>query len=160
MKKQKKIPKDITDRIANARYYLDASRKLPFRSYTGLKILSLLTAWENLTIAEEEMSAWIRKIPVSKKLYKSHVYKLKNVRKPIERIVIKNGRAHTTIYANGTELNKLLSICRYGSKSCSKNIEEIFVGREWITDEFERGLESRISWEEMSVKMFEKLLNQ
>ena len=156
----RKIPTSVKDHISNANYYLEAANIVSHRTSAAVHIL-LLTAWENIKIAEEELHSWAQKIPTANGLYKSHAYKFRNIRrsKSIDRIVVgpPGTQPQTTSYSTGTDFEKLLYICRYGPKGGSKELASIF-GKGWFPDDFHRSLISKIKWEEAAVKMFESLL--
>jgi len=73
----KKIPKSVKDYISNAKYYLEAANQFPSPTRDAVKISLLLTARENIKIAEEELHTWAQGSKPTKDLYKSH-YKKKS----------------------------------------------------------------------------------
>lgn len=156
----KKIPKSVKEYISNARYYFEAANQFPSPTRDAVKILLLLTARENIKVAEEELHAWAQGSKPTKDLYKSHAYKLRDIRDSysIDRIILgKRGTPAKTIsYKSGTDFEKLHQICRYGLKGDSKDLSSIFA-RGWHSDAFERALISKINWEEMMVKIYEEL---
>ena len=143
------IPKHIKDYASNANYYIEAAEKFTYPSHQAVRLL-LLTAWENIKIAEEELSGWAQKTLPSEKLYRSHEYKLR--KSPlIDNIIVKStGIAETTTYATDAQFKQLHQICRYGTKTGSKELSKIFK-RGWFLDDFERSLVSKIKWEELMV---------
>ena len=156
----RKIPTSVKDHISNANYYLNAANKFPSPACDAVKILFLLTSWENIQTAEEELHSWAQRTTPAKELYKSHAYKFRNIgkSKSIDRIIVgSNGKSKTITYHSGSDFQKLLFICRYGPREGSKDLGLLF-GRGWFCDDFERSLVSKIKWEETSIKMFESLL--
>ena len=155
------IPKSIKEHISNANYYFEAANRIPPRFFVAVRILLILTAWENVQIAEEELSAWAQRTKPTKKLYTSHAYKFRNVRKSksIDKIVINSqGKVDTTSYATDSDFEQLLQICRYGPKAGNKELGVVFKTG-WFSDDFERVLASKIKWEENIVEMYENLLS-
>jgi GTPase Era involved in 16S rRNA processing len=155
----KKIPNSVKDYISNSNYYLEATKFFPSPTCDAVKILLLLTAWENIKIAEEELHSWAQQTKPAELLYKSHAYKFRDVRKSksIDRIIIlPSGTAKTISYSTGTQFEKLFQICRYGLNGDKKELALIFKTG-WFTDDFERFLISKIKWEEMMVKIYEEL---
>lgn len=156
----KKISASVKEHISNARYYLDAANKFPSPTRDAVRILLLLTARENIKIAEEELHAWAQGSKPTKDLYKSHAYKLRDVRDSysIDRIILgtPGTPAKTVSYKSGADFEKLHQICRYGLKGNSKDLSSIF-SQGWHSDAFERALISKIGWEEMMVKIYEGL---
>lgn len=157
----RKIPTSIKDHISNAHYYLEAANKFPPPTRDAIHILLLLTAWENIQIAQEELSAWAQQTITSKKLYKSHAYKFEKARKSITRIILgpPGTPARTIEYSSSTDFEKLILICRYGLKTGSKELANIFE-RGWHSDAFERSLINKIGWEEMMIEVYESLPNK
>ena len=156
----KKIPKSVKEHISNAHYYLKAANKFPSPTFDAVRISLLLTARENIKIAEEELHAWAQGSKPAKDLYKSHAYKLRDVRDSysIDRIILgKPGtKAKTITYKSGKDFEKLYQICRYGLRGDSKQLDLIFK-RGWNSDAFERALISKIKWEEAAIGMYENL---
>ncbi len=156
----KKIPSSVKDHISNTRYYIQAANSLPTRKWNAIRILLLLTARENIKIAEEELSAWAQKTLPTKKLYRDHAYKLRDVRKSksIDRIILGSlgTPARTFSYSSGVQLAELLKICRYGHKTGTKKLESIFE-QGWHSEDFQRALEIKMDWENMMVDIYEKL---
>ncbi len=155
-----KVPKKAVSRISNAKYYLDAARKIP-NGLVGVKIFLLLTAWENCRLADEELHAWAGKVPHRKKIEKSHPLKLDDVRKPIiELIEAPDGKILEKDYLSAKQLSKLLETCRYGKSGGETELGLYFSNKKftrWHTDEFERGLESKIAWAEAFVGALKRL---
>ena len=155
-----KLPVSIKERISNANYYLDAASRIPLRGFEAIRISLLLTAWENVQIAEEELHSWAQQTPPAQKLYTSHAYKFRNIRKSksIDRIVINSrGKAETTSYVTASDFERLLQICRYGFKNGTRDLAVVFKSG-WFFEDFERALVSKIRWEETSVKMYEEII--
>lgn len=125
----KKIPNSVEDHISNAQYYIQAANDLPPRKWSAVRILLLLTAQENVKLAEEELHSWAQGTPVAKRLYKSHSYKLRDIRKSksIDRIILEppSTTVKITSYYSGAQLAELLEICRYGPKTGSKDLQPI-----------------------------------
>lgn len=155
----RKIPKSIKEYTANARYYLESAKKFPTPTCDAVKILLLLTAKENIKIAEEMLSIWIRKDKQNKKLFKSHQYKFSGSKHSIERIVFnKNAQQKETIsYKTGHQFKELYQICKYGLKNGSKDISSIFK-RGWDSESFEIGLYLNVKHMEEKLEEYEKLL--
>ena len=86
----KRIPKSVKEHISNARYHLEAANQFPSPIRDADKISLLLTARENIKIAEEELHAWAQGAKPTEDLYKSHAYKLRDVRDTysIKRIIL------------------------------------------------------------------------
>ena len=156
----KKIPKSIKDHISNAHCYLDSANKFPHPTCDAVRMLLLLTAWENIQIAEEELHSWVQKTTPSKKLYRSHAYKFHKA-KPIERIILgpKGTPAQTIVYSSDTDFEKLISMCRYGPRTGSKDLILLFK-KGWDLDTFQNSLINKINWEEAAIKMYESLTIQ
>jgi hypothetical protein len=118
----------------------------------------LLTAWENIKIAEGELHNWIQKTPIPKGLHKSHADKFRDVRKSksINRIVLgKPGtKAITISYSTDKEFEKLLKLCRYGTGGGSKELKSIFE-KGWHFDNFRNGVITKIEWEKMMISIYE-----
>lgn len=155
-----KVPTHIKDYISNADYHLGAELALPRREFAATHILSLLTAWENIKIAEEELHHWVWKTPVAKALHKSHAYKFRDIRKSksIDRIILgKPGtKAKTISYSTDKEFEKLIELCRYGTSGGSKALKSIFE-KGWHFDDFRNALITKIRWEKMMVEIYENL---
>lgn len=156
-----KIPKTVKEYISNARYYLEAANQFPSPTRDAVKIFLLLTARENIKLAEEELHAWARGSKPTKDLYMSHSYKLRDVGDSysIDRIILEkpDSPVKTVSYKSGADFKKLHQICRYGlSSNDTKDIATIF-SRGWHSEAFERSLISKINWEEMMVKIYESL---
>ena len=121
-----------------------------------------MTARENIKIAEEELHAWAQGSNPAKDLYKSHAYKLRDIREShsIDRIILgpPGTSAKTVTYKSGADFEKLHQICRYGLKGSSKDLASVFT-RGWHSDAFERSLINKIGWEDMMIKIYEKLPN-
>ena len=158
--KYKKIPNSIKDHLSNANCYLESAKKFPYPTCDAVRMLLLLTAWENMKIAEEELSAWVRQTTPSKKLYRSHAYKFQKAPQ-IDRIILgpRGTSPETIIYASDSDFEELISICRYGPKTGSKDLTSIFK-RGWNLDTFQNSLIDRINWENTTVKMYEDLMNR
>lgn len=155
----KKIPKHIEDYASNANYYIEASEKFVYPNHQAVKLLLLLTAWENIKIAEEELSAFIQKTIPVKELHKSHAYKF--IKAPgIARVEVrsKGMKAINTFYKSPEDFEKLIYICRYGPKSGQRNLNLIFKNG-WFLDHFENSLISKINWYNISVKMYKEFEN-
>jgi hypothetical protein len=150
------IPKHIKDYASNANYYIEAAEKFTYPSHQAVRLL-LLTAWENIKIAEEELNSLIQKTIPSKKLHKSHAYKFEKA-PPIARVEVglPGTKAKNTFYKSAKDFENLISICRYGSKTGSRELKLMFKNG-WFLDHFESSLISKIKWYETSVKMYEEL---
>jgi hypothetical protein len=156
-----KIPQLVKAHIKNVRYFLNTLQNLPSPVAQGVRILLLLTAWENMHIAIEELRARIWETPLPPRLHKSHEAKLKDVRGPITRIYkAGGGKLLEKAYTSPKELSDLLQTARYGPKGASTTLEEYFGNHthtQWHTDEFERNLLSTLSWLELEIEMLENL---
>ncbi len=150
----------MKDHISNAQYYLQATNNFPSRKWDAIRILLLLIARENIKLAEEELHSWAQQTSPSKKPYKNHAYKLRDVRKSksIDRIILGSPGTPAKIlsYSSGNQLSKLLQICRYGPKTGAKELQSIF-RQGWHSEDFQRALEIKIDWESMMVGIYEKL---
>jgi len=155
-----KVPNKAKAYISNANYYLAAARKIS-DDLVGVRIFLLLTAWENARLAEEQLHAWAQKTSVRKRIDKSHPLKLDDVRKPIIELVQQaNGKLLERCYLSAEQLSKLLETCRYGLNGGETELSSFFSNKKftrWHTDEFERGLESKIAWAIALVKAQEAL---
>lgn len=154
----RKIPTSIKDHISNARYYLEAGDKFPSPTRDAVLILLLLTAWENIQIAKEELSAWAQKDIPSKKLYRDHAHKFGKASSLITRVILgpQGTPAKTETYSSGADFKRLLSLCRYGYKGDSRQLDSIFK-RGWHLNSFRNSLIRRIEREEMMINIYEGL---
>lgn len=150
------ISQAVYDRIANARYYLEAADKHPQPTRDAVHALLLLTAWENIEIADQELGAWVREDEVDARLYKDHRHKLKDA-PVITRVIIGKPGTGTPVrevnYSTGKGFKKLREICLYGSAD-QKDLSKLFRSG-WHLDGFRRGLVWRIQWVELFVKIHE-----
>ncbi len=163
VKAMKKIPNLVRDHILNARYYFEAACEFPSPRRDGVKLSLLFTAWENIHIAEEELSAYIQNKTAHKDLYKTHQYKLEGI-PPIDKITVEVvngvGKAKTITYSTGEQFSKLHQICRYGHKDGIKKLPLIFK-KGWFLDDFENSLLGKIEWLETMVdKVYPELMNK
>lgn len=159
IREMRKVPTSIKDHVSNARYYLEAGDEFPSPTRDAVRILLLLTAWENIQIAKEELSAWARKDIPSEKLYKDHAYKFRKAPPPLITRVISGPQgtpAKTKTYSSGADFRRLLSLCRYGHKTGSKQLGSIFK-RGWHLSSFRNSLIRKIEWEEMMINAYEGL---
>ena len=158
MKKPRKITDSVYAHISNARYYLNAAQRLPSPISDGVRILLLLTSWENIKIAEEELHAWAQGSKPRVLIYKSHRLKFEDVWKPIVRVILgpRGTPAKQVEYSTAKQLEKLLEVCRYGPKDGSRELAPYFE-RRWFTDGFQRGLESKIGWQETYIEAIKHL---
>ena len=154
----KAMPQSVKGRIANARHYLEAARRSSGTAHVASRISSLLTALENVRIAEEEMHSWASKDPVTKGLYTSHEVKFSKVHHGIAQVVFdpQTGKADTVWYKTGSELKELHQTTRYGPDKNSPDVTKHFE-RGWHTEEFENEITLDIEWEEMMVTVYESL---
>jgi hypothetical protein len=160
--KNKKIPNSIKDHISNAYYYLTGADMISETTHQGIRIFLLLTAWENIQLAEEELDTWAQKTRPTKELYKSHSYKLRKVREfnSIDRIILgpPGTPAQTIKYVTPHQLEQLLQICRYGFKTGTKELSSIF-SKGWEVRDFQSSLLTKIIWEETMIKIYEDYFN-
>lgn len=150
-----KMPKKAVAYLSNAKYYLNAAHKIP-NDLVGARIYLLLIAWENCRLAEEELHTWAGKTPRREKIYRSHTLKLDDVRKPIIELVEQpDGKILEKDYLSSKELSKLLETCRYGKSGGETELRAYFSSKKftrWHTDDFERGLDSKIAWAEALIE--------
>jgi len=153
------VPTTIKQHLKNAKYYLDAANKLPPPTQDAGHILFLLIGWENIAIADSELSAKAQGSEVSKELYKDHAQKFKGAPEVLRVIVGKPG-THTPAqeirYSTPEDFTKLRQICQYGLSGGSKDIQEIF-DRGWHADDLRRALANKIGWVEMLITIYEEL---
>lgn len=64
----KPIPDSVKAHISNARYYLEAADKHPAPTKDAVHTLLLLVAWENIVIADTELSAWANEADVDERI--------------------------------------------------------------------------------------------
>lgn len=153
----KAIPDSVKAHISNARYYLEAADKHPSPTKDAVHILLLLTGWENIAIADEELSAWAREEEVDERLYKSHAVKYKKVPKVTRIILGPSGTKPREItFSGGRNFEELRMACQYGSNTEGKEVRELFK-KGWHLDGLRNGLIHRIGWVEMMVGIYEKL---
>jgi hypothetical protein len=155
----KAIPDSAKDHISNARYYLEAANKLPPPTKDAAHILLLLISWENIVIADKELSAWATDKAIDPKIRKDHETKFKDAPE-ILRVIVGAPGAHTPArkirFSSGKELTDLRLACQYGSTTESKAVREIFKTG-WHADDFRRQLEAKIKWVEMLHEIYLKL---
>ena len=156
----KKPPASIRAWISNARLYFEAARRLPSPEMEAPRILLLLTAMENINIAESELDAWADGTLPDPRVYKSHKIKFEGVRKSITQLVFDaNNKATEIDYVTSKQLDKLLQVARFGPKGKSPDLIAHFSKR-WFTDDFERGLDNKIRWTENALNMYEDQINK
>jgi len=157
-----KVPDDIKQFVSNARYYLEAANKLPPPTKDAAHILLLITAWENIIIADRQLHSWATNEPINPKLLKDHEAKLDEMSKDsyVQRIIVgpsgKGTPAKEIKYATGIELKKLRSLCLYGSSNETHEVAKLFE-RHWFSDSFRRSLVNKTEWTEMSIRIYEEL---
>lgn len=151
------VPIPIKERISNAHYYLECADKFPPPTKNAAHILLLLASWENIIIADEELSAWIDKKKVDPKLYRDHVHKFRKA-PSIQHIILgsRDIPAKTIEYSSPKDINKLREYCQYGFVSGSKSVSKFF-GRTWNTDDFRNKLINKIQWTGALVSAIEAL---
>jgi hypothetical protein len=155
----KPIPKSVKEHISNAQHFLDAAKKFPPPTDGSVQILLLLVAWENITIADKELSAWADGGLTDTKLHKDHATKLKDAPEIVRVILGPAGaKAREITISTGHDLAALRLACQYGSDIDSKDVKELFA-RGWHTDTFRRALIEKIQWVEMEVSMQEQITN-
>lgn len=155
------VPESVKQFLSNARYYLEAAEQLPPPTKDAAHILLLITAWENVVIADKQLHAWALGENIDPKLLRDHEAKLKeiNERAYVERVIVgppgKHVPAQEIDYA-GSQLKKLRELCLYGSDNETHEVAKLF-RRHWFSDDFRRELVNKIKWTEMSIRIYEKL---
>lgn len=153
------VPTSVKQYLSNARYYLDAANRLPPPTQDAGHILFLLIGWENIIIADTELSAKAQGSEVGKELHKDHAQKFKDAPEVLRVIIGKPG-THTPAkeirYTSPADFAKLRQICQYGLNGDSKDIGSIF-HRGWHADDLRRALANKIGWIEMLIKIYEEL---
>jgi hypothetical protein len=153
----KTIPKPIKERVSNALYFLRCADKLSASTDKAAHILMLLIGWENVVIADEELSAWIDKKKVDPKVYRDHAYKFKKASGVLHVILGARGaKAKTIEYSSPALLKKLREYCQYGIASESKDVSKSF-SRMWYADEFRNKLINKINWTSALISAIEHL---
>lgn len=154
----KPIPQSINEHIANARHYLQAADKHIQPAENAIIILLLLVGWENIVIADHELSAWATEADIDPSILKSHASKLKHLPKVTRVIVGPNGTKPKVVeFSTGHAFEELRMAAQYGSNTESKNVEEIFK-KGWDLDELRNGLINKIGWVEVVLKTQRALL--
>jgi hypothetical protein len=152
----KPMPDSIQAHISNARYYLDAANKHPAPTQDAVHILLQLIAWENIVIADEELSAWATEDDVDERLYKSHATKYKAVPEVLRVILGPSGTPPREIrYSSGRNFEELRMACQYGSNTEGKEVKELFK-KGWHLDELRNGLIGKIEWVELFIKIHQE----
>lgn len=151
------IPESIKDHISNAKYYLKAADQHPSPTQAAAHIQLLLVAWENIVIADAELTAWVDEDSVDEKIYKDHARKFKDAPK-ITRIILgpRGVEPREIEFSTGKEFSDLRMACQYGSNTESKDVNEIFKTG-WHVDGFRNALIERIEWTEKMVEIYEGL---
>lgn len=156
----KALPDSIKAHASNARYYLEAADRLPAPTRDAAHVLMLLIGWENIVIADEEMSAWANQADVDEKIYKSHSTKYKDLPEVTRTILGPSGTPPRTVrFSSGRNFEELRMVCQYGSNTEGKNVRELF-NRGWHLDRLRNGLINKIGWVEMQIKIYEDMLKE
>jgi len=157
-----KLPRQIKQYSSNAQYYLQAADKFPSPTKDAVQILLLITGWENIILAEEELLSSQLDRLINPKLKKDHAVKLDKVDKNsfVERIIVspkgKKIPAESIKYKTGQELKKLREICQYGLDNETFEVAELF-RRHWFTDSLRNGLIQKIKWVNSWVNYIESI---
>ena len=153
----KKIPKSVSEHIANAKHYLEAADKHPAPTQNAVLILLLLIGWENIVIADHELSAWANEANLDPQIRKSHALKFKDL-PGVTRIILgpKGTIPKEVNFSTGHDFEELRMACQYGSNTESKDIAKIFKSG-WHLDNLRNGLINKIGWEEMMLKIYNDL---
>lgn len=156
----KQIPNSVIEHISNAKYYLAAADKHPAPTQNAVLILLLLVAWENIVIADHELSAWATETLADPNIRKSHAAKLKDI-PVVKRIIVgPKGTVPKEIdFSTGHDFEELRMACQYGSNTESKDVQKIFQTG-WHLDELRNGLINKISWVEVVLKAQQRVLNE
>ncbi len=154
----KPMPDSVKDHISNAHYYLKAAAKFPPPTQNAAHILLLLISWENIVIADSELSAWATRSDVNPQVYKDHAHKYKDAPE-IHRIILgpSGTKPREIRFSSGRDFAELRLACQYGSNTESKKVSTIF-NRDWDADDFQRALVSKIGWIEALIGIYEKEL--
>ena len=153
----KKIPNSVYDHIANAKYYLDAADKHPQPTKDAVLILLLLVGWENIAIADHDLSVWVSDTNTDPSIRKSHAPKLKKLREVTRIILGPSGTAPKEVkFATGHDFEELRMAVQYGSNTESKDVSKVFKTG-WHLDDLRNGLINKISWTEMMLEIYKKL---
>lgn len=153
----KKIPKSVSDHIANAKYYLEAADKHPQPTQNAALILLLLVGWENIAIADHELGAWATDTNMDPQIRKSHAAKFKDLPSVTRTILGPSGTPPKDVeFSTGHDFEELRMACQYGSNTESKDVSQIFKSG-WHLDGLRNGLIQKIQWEEMMLKVYAEL---
>lgn len=153
----KPIPDSVKAHISNARYYLEAADKHPAPTKDAVHTLMLLVAWENIVIADTELSAWANEADVDERIYKSHATKYKELPQVTRTILGPSGTPPKEVkFSSGRDFEELRMATQYGSNTEGKDLRVLFE-RGWHLDGLRRGLINKIEWTEMMVDIYEKL---
>lgn len=152
----KPIPDSVHHHLANARLYADAATKFLLPTNNAPHISLLLTAWENVAIAEAELNAWAREEDVDEKIYKDHAHKFKDA-PIITRVILgpSGTKAREITFSSGRDFSELRLACQYGSNTESKNVADIFA-KGWFTDDFQNSLANKIKWIDTMINIYER----
>lgn len=127
----KAIPDSVKAHISNAHYYLEAADKHPAPTKDAVHTLLLLVGWENIVIADEELSAWANEADVDERIYKSHATKYKDLPVVSRTILGPSGTPPRQVnFSSGRNFEELRMACQYGSNTEGKR-SACFV-RSWL----------------------------
>jgi hypothetical protein len=154
----KQIPKSVDEHISNARYYLSAADKHPAPTQNAVLILLLLVAWENIVLADHDLSSWASETNTSPEMRKSHSAKLQKL-PAVTRIILdpKGSPSKEITFSTGHDFEELRKACQYGSNTESKDVQQIFKSG-WHLDGLRNGLINKIEWTEMMLEIYRKEL--
>jgi len=144
----RQIPKSVSEHIANARYYLRAADKHPYPTENAVLILLLLVGWENIVLADHELSAWADETNTEPSIRKSHAAKLKDLPTLTRTIIEPSGTLREIEFSTGHDFEELRMATQYGSNTESKSVENIF-NKGWHLDGLRNGLINKIEWVEV-----------
>lgn len=154
-----KVPELILQYLSNAEYYLEAADKLS-PPQGAAHILLLIAGWENAVLAEQELSSWSTRQPITPKIHKDHATKLDFIdpQAHILRVIVGEPGTHTPIkevyYKTGKELKGLMELCRYGSATETRDVRELF-RRHWFADSMRNNLSQKIERIRFWVPLYE-----
>lgn len=152
----KKMPNSIREHVLNAEYYLEAADKHPSPTKDAVHTLLLLTGWENIVIADEELKAWVKKDEVDDKVYKSHARKFRDIPEVTRIIISPTGKPKEVRFSTGRDFEALRMACQYGSNTETKDVRELFKSG-WHLNKLRNGLISKIGWIKVIISAYEEL---
>jgi hypothetical protein len=160
------IPPEVEEYVANASRYLAAASRLPPPAHNAAHILLLIIGWENIVLADKTLSAWASSTTIEARLKRDHAEKLQWVTpsgatEGILHVLVGPAGSGTPVkevwYKTGEDLARLRMLCQYGNPGSATGVSQLFA-RHWHADGFARGLESKIKWVEMLIKVYRGLL--